>query len=182
MAELVGKRIKQKRLEKGLTQAEVADKLYVTRQTVAYWESDQHLPSLSVLSELATFYDVSISYFLGESIQTTHKFNFFALVGSFLLNLILIPTVFLVSLATLVFAWLMDLICIPVPIIIVIESQIGVHQFAWWRIGVGWGIFVVAAIGFPILWLLTKQFIKFLEQYVKYTIESITYQKVIRIN
>lgn len=51
----IGKKLKQKRQELGLTQQEVADKVFVTRQTISKWELGKSRPdliSLKLMEEL----------------------------------------------------------------------------------------------------------------------------------
>lgn len=42
----LGSKLKKKRLELNLTQADVANKLFVSPQTISRWELDQSLPSI----------------------------------------------------------------------------------------------------------------------------------------
>ena len=53
-----GNRIRTLRMEHGLSQQQLADKMYVTRYTVMRWESGDHVPDITVLSRLAEFLDV----------------------------------------------------------------------------------------------------------------------------
>lgn len=57
---MLGEKIKQLRIAKGLTQKQLADKLFVTPQAVSRWEQNEVEPSVSALSELATIFDVSL--------------------------------------------------------------------------------------------------------------------------
>jgi GTP pyrophosphokinase len=50
------------RTEAKLTQAEVADKLYVSAQAVSLWERDENAPDISKLPELSKLYKVSIDW------------------------------------------------------------------------------------------------------------------------
>lgn len=52
--------LKELRIEKGLTQTELADKFYTTSRSVSRWETGKSLPDLSILIELAEFYEVDI--------------------------------------------------------------------------------------------------------------------------
>ena len=45
--------LKKLRMEKGLSQQALADKMYVTRSTVARWENGYRLPDAVMLSRLA---------------------------------------------------------------------------------------------------------------------------------
>ena len=56
----IGKFLQELRKEKGLTQEQLAEKLYVARRTVSRWETGSNLPDLDVLVELADFYDVDL--------------------------------------------------------------------------------------------------------------------------
>ena len=63
--------IKRLRLQCGLSQVDLANKLNVSKQCVSNWENDNVLPSISMLLELADFFGVSTDYLLGrESIRT----------------------------------------------------------------------------------------------------------------
>ena len=57
---MLGEKIKQLRSAKGLTQKQLADKLFVTPQAISRWEQNEVEPSVSALSELANIFDVSL--------------------------------------------------------------------------------------------------------------------------
>ena len=59
-------KLKTLRQEKGLTQQELAENLFVSRSAVAKWEQDRGLPSIDLLERLATFFDVSLDELIGE--------------------------------------------------------------------------------------------------------------------
>ena len=65
-AELLGNRIKELRESRGITQAQLADRLNVTRSTVANWEAGNRLPDLNMLARLADFLDIDTTVFLDE--------------------------------------------------------------------------------------------------------------------
>lgn len=65
-AELLGNRIKELRESRGITQAQLADRLNVTRSTVANWEAGNRLPDLNMLAHLADFLDIDTTVFLDE--------------------------------------------------------------------------------------------------------------------
>lgn len=54
------------RKKKGLSQEELAEKLYVTRQAVSRWEIGETSPNLETLKGLSRLYDVSINTLLGS--------------------------------------------------------------------------------------------------------------------
>lgn len=53
------------RLLKGLSQDEVAEKVYVTRQAVSRWENGETTPNTETLKLLSKLFDVSINTLLG---------------------------------------------------------------------------------------------------------------------
>lgn len=57
------------RMQKGLTQEELAEKVYVTRQAVSRWENGDTVPNTETLKVLSKFYGVSINTLLGSPRQ-----------------------------------------------------------------------------------------------------------------
>ena len=60
-----GLRLKELREKRGLTQADVARRLGLTRVTVSGYECNTTLPSTEQLINLALLYNVSIDYIVG---------------------------------------------------------------------------------------------------------------------
>ena len=56
----IGVFLKELRNEKGLTQEQLAEVLNVSSRTVSRWETGSNMPDISILVEIAGFYDVSI--------------------------------------------------------------------------------------------------------------------------
>ena len=54
------------RAKRGLSQDELAERVFVTRQAVSRWETGETTPSLETLKLLSAFYDVSINTLLGS--------------------------------------------------------------------------------------------------------------------
>ena len=61
----LGKRLRELRVEKGLTQKQLAEKLNLNSVTYLHYEKSQREPPLSVLADMAKFFDVSTDYLLG---------------------------------------------------------------------------------------------------------------------
>lgn len=59
-----GEQIKERRQELDLTQAEVAEKLFVTRQAVSNWEHDKTYPDLNMLVKISNVYQISLDSLL----------------------------------------------------------------------------------------------------------------------
>lgn len=60
-------RIKLLREELGLSQAEFANKIGLTQQSISLYEKEERKPSQDVLEALSDFFNVSIDYLLGKS-------------------------------------------------------------------------------------------------------------------
>ena len=54
------------RTKSGLSQEELAEKLYVTRQAVSRWENGETVPNTETLKLLSKLFDVSINTLLGS--------------------------------------------------------------------------------------------------------------------
>lgn len=59
-----GEKIKTARLKKGLTQEQVAQELYISRQAVSNWESGKNYPDLETLCLLSDLYQISLDTLL----------------------------------------------------------------------------------------------------------------------
>ncbi len=57
------------RMKNGLSQDELAEKVFVTRQAVSRWENGETVPSTDTLKLLSKLYDVSINTLLGSPRQ-----------------------------------------------------------------------------------------------------------------
>ena len=60
-------RLKELRLERQLTQKQLAQKLGITQQTVGYYEQGINQPSHDMLIQMADFFECSTDYLLGRS-------------------------------------------------------------------------------------------------------------------
>ena len=56
----VGAFLKDLRREKGITQEQLAEELGVSGRTISRWETGNNMPDISLLVEIAEFFDVSI--------------------------------------------------------------------------------------------------------------------------
>lgn len=62
-------RLKELRLEKNMTQADIARLMNMSKMAVSHWEKGNSEPSIEQLKILAKFFDVSIDYLVGYSDQ-----------------------------------------------------------------------------------------------------------------
>lgn len=60
-----GKKLRELRAEKGLSQRELGNIFNVCNQTVSFWETGSREPDLDTLKEIATFFETTTDYLLG---------------------------------------------------------------------------------------------------------------------
>lgn len=73
-AKKIGAFLKQCRKENNLTQEQLAEKFGVSTRTVSRWETGSNMPDLSILVELADYYDIEIKELLdGERSSAMNK-------------------------------------------------------------------------------------------------------------
>lgn len=64
--EQLARRVRQARVQKGMTQQELAEKVDAAVQTVSRWESAKLWPSLPTLYRLAEILDLEVADFVGK--------------------------------------------------------------------------------------------------------------------
>ena len=102
----ISKRIKELRTAAGLTQDELAEKLFVTRQAVSGWENHKTRPDIETLEKLAALFGMDIMELLyGKqttdiTIDRSRLFPTILFGGLFLLGLVL-PMFFSVAIQSL---------------------------------------------------------------------------------
>ena len=57
--------LKNLRIEKGLNQTELAEKLFINKSMISSYEKGTRMPSLDILMQLTFIFNVSIDYMLG---------------------------------------------------------------------------------------------------------------------
>ena len=62
----LGEKLKKLRTDHGLTQEELAEKLYVSRTAISKWESDRGYPNIETLKAISKFFSVSIDDLLSS--------------------------------------------------------------------------------------------------------------------
>lgn len=70
---MFGKRVKQARIQLGMTQAELAKKMFVSHQAVGKWERGEAMPNPETALQLAGILGTSISELLGEVPQPSSE-------------------------------------------------------------------------------------------------------------
>lgn len=64
-------RLKTLRLEKNLTQQQVAERIHVTKSMISAYETAIRCPSYDILIKLATLFHVSVDFLLGRKKEPT---------------------------------------------------------------------------------------------------------------
>lgn len=72
---MIGMNIKYLRKSAGLSQEEFAEKLGVTRQSVAKWENDASLPDVMKCGEIAQLFDTTIDMLINLSFEEQNSRN-----------------------------------------------------------------------------------------------------------
>ena len=57
---IFGEKLRKLRTDRGLTQDDLAEKIYVTRTAISKWESDRGYPNIDSLKAISKFFSVSI--------------------------------------------------------------------------------------------------------------------------
>ena len=65
----LGKRLKECRAKSEMTQEELADKLYVSRQTISSWENDKSYPDIHSLLMISDLFGVSLDSLVKGDIE-----------------------------------------------------------------------------------------------------------------
>lgn len=63
----LGERVKQLRINKDITQTELASLLNIARSTLSQYESNQRTPSDEIKLKLSEYFNVSLDYLLGKT-------------------------------------------------------------------------------------------------------------------
>lgn len=169
-------RLKHFRELKGLSQAEVAKKIYVTRQTISNWENTHNLPPLAALGDLSALYKVSVSSLIGEDlIIMKKKLNYFALFGvlSFTLVFGTIAGVFVGIF--LIAGWICSGMFSLSPFLL-LYAEINGQAFSWTQTGLSIALMLVGVPLLYLMYILTKKIIKLIMAYCKYSLGSLFYE------
>lgn len=118
----ISSQIKKYRNSNNLSQEELAEKVFVTRQTISNWENEKSYPDIHSLLLLSSIFDVSLDQLIKGDIETMKekineqeikKFNYYG-------NIFSVHFVVLILVAAPLFIWLEQLAFIPFGILFVI--------------------------------------------------------------
>ncbi len=69
----IGKKLKSARVDAGLTQEQVAEKIMVSRQTISNWENGKSLPDILSLMSLRDLFQISLDELLKGDTKMKEK-------------------------------------------------------------------------------------------------------------
>ena len=69
----LGNHIKHYRNEKGLSQEELAERVYVTRQTISNWENNKNYPDINSIVLLSEIFEISIDNLIKGDLEKMKK-------------------------------------------------------------------------------------------------------------
>lgn len=72
----IGKKIKEMRKEKGLTQEELAGEWLISRSTISSWETDRSHPDLEMIVRICDYFDISLDYLLRKDQELVKEINY----------------------------------------------------------------------------------------------------------
>ena len=67
------KQIKRYRTDMNLSQEELAEKIYVTRQTISNWENDKSYPDIHSLLLLSSTFHISLDQLINTNVEVAKK-------------------------------------------------------------------------------------------------------------
>ena len=118
----ISTQIKKYRNSMNLSQEELAEKVFVTRQTISNWDNEKSYPDIHSLLLLSSIFDVSLAQLIKGDIETMKekineqeikKLNYYG-------NIFSVHFVVLILVAAPLFIWLEQFAFIPFGIIFVI--------------------------------------------------------------
>ena len=102
----LGNHIKHYRNEKGLSQEELAERVYVTRQTISNWENNKNYPDINSIVLLSEVFEISIDNLIKGDLEEmkkeinseeVKKLNFYSLMMAILMIAAIISLVPLIK-------------------------------------------------------------------------------------
>ena len=75
MSMLFAETLRKLRIEKGISQRDLAEKMYVTRSTIARWECGSRLPDIVMLSRLSSCLDIDMGTLISSAMASDESPN-----------------------------------------------------------------------------------------------------------
>jgi len=100
----IGKIIKEERTKRNLTQEQLAQEFFVTRQLISKWENGKSYPDLDQVVKLSSYFELTLDYLLKEDQQMVQELNLTTHRKRIGLVLIALLTILSISLSTILLA------------------------------------------------------------------------------
>lgn len=131
----LGERIYELRIEKNLSQGDLADALDVSRQSVSKWENNMAVPDLDKLIKLCDIFEISLDELTGrEKIERIESFAVSqkaTVEPNKIAGYVLLGTTILGAIITLVTAPPAIYLCLPLLICTIICFRVKKHAWFW---------------------------------------------------
>lgn len=124
----LGKQIRKYRMEANLSQEELADKIYVSRQTISNWENDKNYPDIKSLVLMSEVFHVSLDHLVKGDLERMKKEIDKQEYAEFQKNSNIFSILF------------MALLIVPVPLVMIFEWFGMVLYIGLWAIGMYFAI------------------------------------------
>lgn len=72
---MLGERIKSLRIEKNITQQQLADLLSVAKSTIGMWENNKREPDIETIKQIAEILDTPLAFLLNDTIKIGKEFS-----------------------------------------------------------------------------------------------------------
>ncbi len=129
---IIAKNIQKLRQEKGMTQAELAEKINYSDKTVSKWERGESLPDIVVLKNVADLFEVTLDYLVEEEHEEkpvtremrdrNYRRNCYIITGTSIFIVALMATLIYVILAMIfpgtAYPWLCYAYAVPAALIV----------------------------------------------------------------
>ncbi|MGD7045681.1 helix-turn-helix domain-containing protein [Jeotgalibacillus proteolyticus] len=140
---IFSERLKSEREKKGWSQAELAEKIHVSRQSVSKWETGKNYPSIEVIMDLSDLFGITIDELLRSDAELKEKvikdskqlahprwkllFDSMFLVGAFLLvsKIFIIALNYFLGTQFLIFEGVPRFMANFLPLILMVAGGIG---------------------------------------------------------
>ena len=124
----LGKQIKRYRMEANLSQEELADKVFVSRQTISNWENDKNYPDINSLVLMSEVFHVSLDHLVKGDLERMKKEIDKQEYAEFQKNSNIFSILFVV------------LLIVPVPLVMIFEWFGMILYIGLWAIGMHFAI------------------------------------------
>lgn len=71
----IGKKIKELRIEKNLTQKQLSEKLKIAQSSISEWEKGKYEPTATAIKQISIFFNVTSDFLLGLEDEYGNRTN-----------------------------------------------------------------------------------------------------------